>query len=374
MKIIVIGAGIVGSSVAYHLTKKEAEVEVIVVDHGHEGQATAAGAGIVCPWFSVPDNPDIYRLAKAGACYYPNLISELKKMGETEIGYKLVGAIKVSADPEELDVMEKLVRVRLSETSEVGEITRLSGEETKRLFPPLREDLQGIHVTGGARVDGQLLKDALLRVAEKQGAKVQHGDARLKVGDGQVAGVHVEGEFIVGDAVVVTAGAWAKESLYTADVNVPVEPQKGQIVHLELPDVDTSEWPVVLPESSHYLLAFDDSRVVAGATRERGSGFDYRVTARGMDEVLREALTVAPGLKDATLKDVRIGFRPVSPDLLPLIGEVPSVPNIVVANGLGSLGLTMGPYVGKLASQLALGESVDMDLEAYSPVRKVEEK
>lgn len=371
MKIIVVGAGIVGSSVAYHLTEKGADVEVIVVDHGHQGQATAAGAGIVCPWFSNEESPEKYEMAKAGALYYPTLMSELEEHGETDTSYAHVGAIKVSDDEEALNAYEALARKRQSETPEVGVVTRLTEAETRAQFPPLREGLQGIHVTGGARVDGALLKEALLRVAEKHGAKVQVGDAALKIVDGRVEGIHVNGEFIAGDAVVVTAGAWAKQSLYTAAVDLPVEPQKGQIIHLEMPETDTSKWPVILPESSHYLLAFDDSRVVAGATREWGAGFDYRITARGMDEVLQEALNVAPGLREATFRDVRVGFRPVSPDLLPLLGAIPSVPNLVVANGLGSLGLTMGPYVGKLAAQLALGEEVEMDLSAYSPVRKV---
>lgn len=86
--------------------------------------------------------------------------------------------------------------------------------------------------------------------------------------------------------MVVAAGAWAPSLLLPLGVALPVEPQRGQIVHLQLPGRDTRDWPVVLPTSSHYLLAFDDSRVVVGATRESGVGFDYRVTASGQVEVL----------------------------------------------------------------------------------------
>ena len=67
---------------------------------------------------------------------------------------------------------------------------------------------------------------------------------------------------------------------------------------------------MILPPGSHYLLAFDESVVVAGATRESGSGFDYRVTAAGQMEVLTEALRVAPGLATATIIETRVGFRP----------------------------------------------------------------
>ena len=107
------------------------------------------------------------------------------------------------------------------------------------------------------------------------------------------------GERIEADAVVVAAGAWAPALLAPVGVPLAVEPQRGQITHLHLDGVDTAAWPVVLPPGSHYLIAFEGGRVVAGATRERGAGFDHRVTAAGQAEVLNQALAVAPGLAGA---------------------------------------------------------------------------
>jgi D-amino-acid dehydrogenase len=125
----------------------------------------------------------------------------------------------------------------------------------------------------------------------------------------------------------------------------------------------------VLPQSSHYLVAFDNSKVVVGATRETGSGFDYRLTAAGVKEVLEEALSVAPGLAESTLKEVRIGFRPAGPDILPLLGTVPGADGVVIATGLGASGLTMGPYVGTVAAELALKRETELDLSPYDPLR-----
>ena len=72
-------------------------------------------------------------------------------------------------------------------------------------------------------------------------------------------------------------------------VRLAVVPQRGQILHLRQPGIDTAGWPVLMPLNSYYLLAFEDSRVVVGATRETGTGFDYRVTAAGVAEVQRGA-------------------------------------------------------------------------------------
>ena len=116
-------------------------------------------------------------------------------------------------------------------------------------------------------------------------------------------------------------------------------------------------------DQRHYLLAFGGGRVVAGATREAESGFDYRVTAAGQREVLDNALAVAPGLADATLAETRVGFRPGTPDGLPILG--PDPPGPVVSTGFGAGGLTNAPFAGKLVAAVALGEDPGFDLTPF---------
>lgn len=366
MRVVVIGGGIVGASTAYHLVRKGAEV--VVVDKFHQGQATAAGAGIVCPWVKRDTPLDWYILARAGALYYPDLMALLEEDGETNTGYGVVGALAVSSDLDELDQIEATVRQRRMETPEVGEVSRLTSVEAQSLFPPLREGLEAVHVTGAARVDGRLLREAMWRAAEKHGATRYEGLAGLVITDGKVTGVSVNEKLFRADAVVVAGGAWVLDLLAPLGLEIPVEPQKGQIVHLHLPGQDTSKWPVVLPLSSHYLVSFADSRVVVGATRETGSGFDYRITPAGIKEVIDEALSVAPGLADSTLHDIRIGFRPMGPDILPLLGAIDGVEGLIVATGLGASGLTIGPYAGAVSAKLALKEKLELDLSLYNPL------
>ncbi|MCY7755267.1 FAD-binding oxidoreductase [Bacillus haynesii] len=367
MKAIVIGSGIAGASAAYHLAKKGARV--LVADEGREGQATKAGAGIVCPWFS-SRSEDWYRLALAGASYYPSLVSQLEEDGEADLGYAKIGALRVSTNREALDQIERKLRDLTRREAEAGQIARLTNAEARKLFPPLAEGLEAVYAESGARVDGHLLRNALLRAAEKHGAVLRNGKAKLSCQNGRLTGVHVGDSFFSADKVILAAGAWANELLGPLGIKLPLEPQRGQIAHLKLPGENTDSWPVILPDTDHYIVSFADSRVVAGATRETGSGFDCRITAGGLHEVLQEALSAAPGLHHATVGEVRVGFRPMTKDLLPLLGHIKGT-DLIAAAGFGPSGLTIGPYAGSLAASLAFGEEPGLNLEKYDPMRRM---
>lgn len=293
MRTVIVGSGIAGAAAGYELARNG--VDVTLVDSRIEGRATSAGAGIICPWSSRVDDPDWYRFAVAGAEYYEELRAGLAADGETDLGYRKVGSLRLTTEGEAEDVLRR-VSERAATSPLAGDVELVDARRARELFPPLGHEGPALHIPGAARLDGRLVRDAMCRAAARHGARIVEGTAALVAdgADGAVRGVRVDGETIGADSVIVAAGAWAPELLEPLGVHVRVEPQRGQIMHLRLPGADTMNWPVVLPMSRHYLLAFDDSRVVVGATREDGAGFDHRVTAAGMKEVLDEALGVAP--------------------------------------------------------------------------------
>ncbi|WP_078551795.1 NAD(P)/FAD-dependent oxidoreductase [Bacillus alkalicellulosilyticus] len=363
-KVIIVGAGILGASTAYHLAKSG--IEVLIIDRFDSGQATDAAAGIVCPWITQRRNQAWYQLVKNGARYYPSLIEELKELGETETGYKQVGALSLHIDKTKLEKTAERAIQRRQDAPEIGDVTIRTPEETKKLFPPLAEGYGSVHVSGGARVNGRALRNSLLRAAQKHGATFHQGDATLIHSESVVRGVNLSGEEMRADTVVVTGGAWAKDLLEPLGVKFLVTPQKAQIIHLELANEDTGIWPVIMPPNNQYMLAFDKGRIVIGATHEDEAGFDQRVTAGGVHEILSKALEIAPGLAEATMIETRVGFRPFTPDFLPVIGALPKFEGIVLANGLGASGLTSGPYLGAELAKLAVGSETELDLTNYS--------
>src|SRR3954447_13981323 len=124
MHVVIIGAGILGASTAYHLARNG--VRVTVVDQAHEGRATAAGAGIICPWISGAEDPAFYRLYTEGARYYGKLIQSLAEFGQTDVGFRRVGALVVSSDAAELSAFHAMLSSRRTDTPEVGALDVLS--------------------------------------------------------------------------------------------------------------------------------------------------------------------------------------------------------------------------------------------------------
>jgi D-amino-acid dehydrogenase len=133
-----------------------------------------------------------------------------------------------------------------------------------------------------------------------------------------------------------------------------------------MPGADTHSWPVILPPEDPYLLGFPGGRVVFGATRE-SAGFDYRATVGGVGGMLAAAAEIAPGLAEATLLEIRIGFRPATADGRLLLGRVAD--GVIVAAGNGPEGLTAGPWTGRAAAALALGQQPATDITPFDPAR-----
>lgn len=355
-RVAVIGSGIAGAAVAFGLASRGAGVTVI--DDSMSGQATSAGAGIVAPWVSTSTGA-YYEAYAAGGSFYPELLRRLAEFGVTDVGYRRTGAIIVDRDPGKLAEAAVLVRERAAAAGRVaGDVVELDPSDLRLAFPPIDREMSGLLVTGGGRVDGRMLCDGLLTAAVVCGAElVRDSVVGLTPSQGTWTVTTTSARIGV-DAVVVAAGACSAEILARLGHTVAISPQRGQLIHLSLRGANTAVWPTVHPLGHHYITPFDSGRIVIGATREDGTGFDVRPTAAGQKQVLDDALSIAPGLADATLLETRVGIRPMSlrSSGLPFAGQVPGSPGLWLASGFGAGGLTMGPLIGDGIACALLGE------------------
>ncbi len=366
---VVIGGGVVGASTAYHLVR--AGVRTLLVDRRDVGRATDAGAGILSTAAHVDDPDPIERFEARATAYYPVLVEHLREDDAGDTGYRICGSLTVAIDADEVAHLRQIMTgVRRWRAAKDYGYAEVRPDEAKTLFPPLAQVNGAIHCGRGARVDGRLLAGALLRAAEQRGLEVSHAPVEgFTIEHGAVAGVRSAAERIACGHVVIAAGAWSKELGERLGIAIPVAPQRGQIIHLGLPGIDTSAWPIVLAFRGHYIVPWDDSRVAVGATRETGSGFSPHATAAGVIEVLAEALRVAPGLAEAQIREIRVGLRPASRDGLPILGPVPGIPNLLLATGHGSVGLQLGPYSGKVVAGMIAGSEAETDIGPFSLAR-----
>ncbi len=366
---IVVGGGIVGMSTAYHLVRDGAQV--LLVDREEIGKATAAGAGILSPESSANESDTWFDLASDAVEYYPKLAAELHVQGASDIGYAPMEQLIVAVSEDEEAAFAGLHKRMLARMARRGrnaadDLEMIESDAAQRLFPALASVRHALRFRRAGRIDGRLITAAMREVAIRQGLDVRTANAtQLAMNGGQVTGVVVaKGEMLSGGAVVIAGGAWSSEFAAQLGIALPIQPQRGQIIHLSLSNTDTSRLPIVTAFHGHYILPFADQRIVVGATREL-VGFAPHTTAAGIREVLSEALRVAPGLGDAAIGEIRVGLRPVSPDQLPVLGRVPTARNVFIATGHGATGLQLGPYSGKLIANLVQGKGNEKRLEPF---------
>ncbi|MEF8800313.1 MAG: FAD-dependent oxidoreductase [Halolamina sp.] len=393
--VVVVGGGIVGTAAAFHLAERD--VETVLVDAERPGRATDAGAGIISPSTSSRrENEDWFAFAVEAAAHYRTLVRNLETQGIDDHGYRETEMLSVAVDESEIPGFEAdLERVERRQAEShapfEGTVEQLSPAEATAAFPPLADVERAMRFSSAARVDGKQFTAGLRRAAGRTGLETVEGTvAEILVEDDAVSGVVVdatgadpsqqqrtagETERIDADHVIVAGGAWSNAFGEDLGLALPVEPMRGQILHLDTsgtdaaPESASDEWAIVGGYRENYLVPWADGRIVIGATREEGVGFDPRVTAGGLDEVTDAAMRMAPGLEDATFEEMRVGLRPGSPDGIPMVGAVPAVDGAYVATGHGPTGLTLGPYSGKVVADLVTGEKPEVDISAFAPER-----
>ncbi len=362
--VAVVGAGLVGLSLAYELACLGASVTV--VDAGHKGRATDAGAGILSPATSVEADDESWPFLRACGRHYGALLERLAGdgVGRAGTGYEVCGALALGLRANEERWFGPYAREVLQRGA--GEVEEISPSEAADLFPPLGPVHRALHVRGSARVDGRGMADALRQGALRRGVAFVAGEV-CGVDDTnegpmrRCRSIPVTGAATVAcDALAVAGGAWTAAMGEWLGTPLPVGPTKGQIVHLGFEGA-TGSWPIAQPLLTHYIVPWPGGRVACGGTFEADAGFSVGVTASGLHELLRECLTVAPGLEGAHYIETRVGLRPTSPDGRALVGRVPGWSNAWVATGHGANGLLQGPYSARLMAHAVAGAAPPSD-------------
>lgn len=354
----------VGLSAAYELATRGARVTVI--DAGHPGRATDAGAGILAPETHPAAETFWWEMARRAGDHYPLLLNRLSADGiDTEASrYARCGLLSVGLRESE-DSWFAPFADRVTGRSG-GRVREITPGAASALFPPLGPVHRVLHYADAARIDGRGMAAALREASERRGVRFVAGavsgvSAAGGARSGSGAPVMAQQVTIDGHsalqcgALIVAGGAWSADLGELLNCPLPITPTKGQIVHLGTTQ-ESEEWPIVQPLLTHYLVPWPGGRVACGGTFEADAAFSTIVTASGLHELLRECLAVAPGLAGAEYLYTRVGLRPTSPDDRPVVGAVQGWSNVWVATGHGANGLLLGPYTAALLAAEVTGE------------------
>ena len=361
--VAIVGAGIVGATAAYYLSK-EADIEVTVFDHGY-GQATKAAAGIISPWFSKRRNKAWYKMARLGADFYVDLLADLEKFGQKVDFYQRSGVLLLKKDDSKLEELYDLALQRRDESPLIGELAILDQAATSNLFPGLEGFERLLYASGGARVDGQLIVSRLLEASQ---VKVIKKEVSLNP---LASGYQIDNQMF--DQVILSTGAWLGHILEPLGYEVDVRPQKGQLRDYQV-EQDMGAYPVVMPEGEWDLIPFPGRKLSLGATHENDMGFDLTVDETLLDQMFVAASPFYPALDEAISSGERVGIRAYTSDFSPFFGLVPNLSEVYTASGLGSSGLTTGPIIGYHLAQMLQGRSGVLDPADYPTERYIKEK
>jgi D-amino-acid dehydrogenase len=320
----------------------------------------------------------LWLFARQAGAHYPALLQRMTSDGVdvTGAGYGRCGMLSLGLRPNEDEWFGPFAELVLRRAP--GEISEITPEEASSLFPPLGPVHRVLHAPATARVDGRGMAAALRQAAAARGVAFVTGAAHGVLAGGAGEARHVEAVEVEGhrnvrcNAVAVAGGAWTAAAGEWLGTRLPVGPTKGQIVHLGV-SAETESWPIVQPLLTHYLVPWPGGRVACGGTFETGAGFSVAVTAAGLHELLRECLTIAPGLEGSTYLETRVGLRPTSADDRAVVGRLPGWGNAWVATGHGANGLLQGPYSARVLAHAMTGGAPPADEaplpDAFDPRR-----
>ena len=357
--VVIIGGGIVGSSLAYHLTAAGCGIVLVIERETQQGKgSTGKSMGGVRAQFSTPVNIQMSLYA------IPFYASFDDRLGHPA-GYRPQGYLFCATSARHMADLranyEKQVALGLKDARIV------SGDEIRGMFPLLRGDdiVGGSFCASDGFVDPYSAMIGFMTCASEHGAKLWKSTQVTGIGRDARGIAHIEtSRGAVATRVAVNcAGPWAAEVAKMVDVDLPVEPLRRMLVPTEPFDQFPHTAPMIIdmsngfhfrPESLGFLLAWNDPDETPGYKTEFEPSFIEKILTRAADRVpCFENLPVNP-------KRAWAGLYEVTPDHHPILGEVPEVPGFFLANGFSGHGVMHAPATGKILSDLIVTGKTDL--------------
>ncbi|WP_166244477.1 glycine oxidase ThiO [Paenibacillus turpanensis] len=365
-RIIVIGGGVIGLSVAFECSRRGHQVTVLEKG-GFGGQASGAAAGMLAPFSENGEGADpFFRLCLESLKLYGDWQSDVKKASGLDFEYENTGSLYAAyhdadllaletrrqwqkpfgSEPEIIEG-ERLFRLEPSLSREVR-AALFHPDETHIYAPDYVKALEAACLRGGVQLIGNVVQLA----AEVAGGRVHLKDAA--------------GRTYEADRYVVSNGAWSGEWQQALGLNIPVYPIRGQICAYHLNEELAVSHMVFA--SQGYVVPKANGSLVCGASEDI-AGFDTSVTERGIQRLQNWNKRLYPALERMEPFHRWAGLRPATQDGYPLLGELSRHPEVVMATGHYRNGILLSPVTAHAAADVIDGRQPPVDIARFAPER-----
>jgi glycine oxidase len=379
--VLIIGAGVIGLSLAWDLARHGRSVRVI--DRGQPGrEASWAGAGILhAARFNSADHP--YDQLFGLACeLHPRWAGELLELTGIDTGYRRCGGLYLARTRGEAaslaawaaDLSAQGTAVQALDGEELAAVEpAISGGRASRRAATSPRDIAAYLVPADAQLRNPRHLQALIVACQAAGVEITPdlpaGDVAIH--SGQIDQLESAAGPLRARRYCFTAGAWTGQVLARLGLTIGILPIRGQMVLFRCTSAVGSALRGVPPPITHilnvgsrYLVPRDDGRVLAGSTEEE-VGFDKRTTDEAIADLKSLAISLVPALAAAQVEQAWAGLRPGSLDGLPYLGPLPGLSNAYVAAGHFRSGLYLSPATAVVMSQLLRDEHPQLDLGPF---------
>lgn len=369
---IVIGGGVIGVSIAYHLAHLGC-CDVLLLERGQLGGGTTAQSScIVRTHYSVPENIDLAQRCLAVFRDFPAYLGD----AEADSGFTRCGLMVVAAQGPRADALRETLAIERGLGVDASEITHA---EARAILPLLQ--LDDIAAIGwepeSGYADAYLTLTAFARNAKRLGAVLREGVAvtgLMRDPSGRVTGV-ATAQGPIGAGVVISAqNIWSREIAAWTGIDLPLAMSRHAVFTLEGPTPYARDMPVLKDLASPgklYMRSYGGRQLLVGDGNE-GETIHTPDTEQAdvpLDHVVDLGAQVAhrmPAFAEAGLASSWTGMYDVTPDWNPVLGPLPGIAGLQVAYGFSGHGFKLSPVVGRLVAQSALGLPTDVPLGPYA--------
>ncbi len=371
--VVIIGGGIIGCSIAYHLGHLGCRDVVLLERDELTSGTTWHAAGLMVTFGSLSETST--ELRKYGRDLYGRLEAETG----LSTGFTPIGFIEVASDRDRLEEYRRVAAFNRYCGIDVHEI---SPSQIKDLFPLARvDDLQaGFYVREDGRVNPVDATLALAKGARNQGVQIIQGISASGIikKNGRVAGVRTAQGEIRAEVVVNCAGMWARQIGDDSGVNIPNQAAEHYYLITEEMDGMPQNMPVLEDPSRYGYYREEVGGLMIGLfepvcapwnIKRIPEDFSFGEIEPDWDRMgpfVEKAISRVPVIQDLGIKTFFCGPESFTADLAPIVGEAPEVKNYFVAAGLNSIGIIMGPGLGQAMAHWIVNGKPDVDITGFN--------